>query len=158
MTYYNRIRIILTSVILFYSTCALFLHYYEGRNEVFPFFTWELYARVPNRVTDYTIRITALNGKELEKPLYFQQSRKYFSKAHSVSAYFAFKKLGKAIRSGNKKKINYHRKYIEQIYLAGYESLEYDVVSRSYNPLNKIRNNKIKKSKSLKSFSLGVYK
>lgn len=157
MNNYKNIRIILTLIILFYLTSAVALKFYKPTNEIFPLFTWELYAKVPNRINDYTIRIISINDEKLTPPIYYQDSKKYFSKAHSVSAYFAFKKLGEAVRSGKKINIDFERRYIEQIYLSGYKSLEYEIIVRKYNPIAKIKYNKFKAHKLGAVYKSGVY-
>ena len=99
--------------------------------EIFPFFVWELFSRVPHpEQRSFGVRLTAMNGSLLAEPVYFEDTT---LPAHdSGPAHNVINKIGHAYRSGDQDTLERYRTILESRYLHPLESATYEVVDRTY--------------------------
>lgn len=109
--------------------------------EIFPIYSWDLFSYTPTEIkTDYSLRIVKINGQPLQPPVYFEQGRRWFSKANTIEASVVIQALGQAAKEGDPKRVTDVRVSLEPLFLAGAGRVEYDVVERRYNPLQRWQN------------------
>ena len=136
MAEYRRLKILIIAILISYSFLGVVLQLFiSGRNEIFPVFSWALFAKVPNKIDEYSIRIISVNGKPLQKVVSYNNASRWFTKSNSVNAYYTIQTLGRAVSSGNAVKVQEIRKYFEPLYLGDVKTVKYDLIKRSFNPL-----------------------
>ena len=120
---------------------------YDGnyQNTFFPFFSWSLFKRIPNKFSDYGVLVVSIDGKRLEGVNYFQDLNFKFQKAKSVDGYYAIQKMGRALEHQNFKEFNKARILFETYYIGEAKTVKYSIVKRSYIPLKKTITYKIYK-------------
>lgn len=128
--------------------------YWLDLGEVYPFAPWSLYSHVNTVEKDYAVRITAVEGEVLAEPLYFQEASHLFPEAQDVTAQVSMQRLGKAVLAGNETAVAEIREYVEPIYLetAAIKQVEYEVVERRFNPLERWRTGVFMEERVLASF------
>jgi hypothetical protein len=114
-----------------------------GAEEVFPFASWSLFSLVPNQVEDFSLRVTRLNGKPLEPPKYFEALYKVLPSVSDHSARMTIQKLGRALAAGKGEDAKFWRDHLEQSYLAKFADVDYQVVHRRYDVMDRWRQNRI---------------
>ena len=68
----------------------------------------------------------------MEKPEYFEDLPEHFGAAHSIAAYRAVQRFGRAVRLNWKNEIPKRREYFEKLFLGrGHGSVRYEVVGRA---------------------------
>lgn len=104
---------------------------YRGPSEIFPFFHWELFSRVPEPVQQYYgIRFTTLNGVSLDQPVYFEQST--LPARSNSSAHVLVQRLGRAVERGDDEAAARYRTILESRYLDLEAGAAYELVDREY--------------------------
>lgn len=68
--------------------------------EVIPFYSWFLFAEVPNHVVQYDILILEMPDRVLPEPLPFGQAKNIVGKRQSISAHSMIQELGRLLESG----------------------------------------------------------
>jgi hypothetical protein len=154
MTRYRRLQIALAATLVGYAAFALGLRLVFRHNEIFPAFTWNLFSTVPNEATDYTIRILGIGGVPLDSPIEFGKARKHFPLARSRQAHFALQRLGKALEDGRYPLSRRLRSMIEGKYLDS-RGVSYEVVVRTYHPLEWMRDGSQLEERVIRSFESG---
>lgn len=119
------------------------------RGEVYPLSMWSMFYRVHNRMDDYGVRILSIDGKNLRNPRYFEHAK--LSKSHSISAYHAIQKLGRATEGGDESRVASARRTVERAYL-GQRRITYELVSRKWDPYERFMNNEFIEEKVLGQF------
>ncbi len=109
-----------------------------GAQEVYPFASWSLFTWVPNEVNDHSVRLISLNGRSLDPPLFFEDSREYFRGAPLSPARGLMLHLGREMQRGSADAPDLRRRF-ERLYLNGQGAVEYEVVARRYDPLERWR-------------------
>jgi len=140
-------------VFMSYASLGLILEtFIRGTNEIFPIYSWSLFSRIPNNVHDFGLRILTVGDVKLNPTLYFQEADQWLPKASSITAYVNIQKLGKAILSEDAARVEDIRRVFEPLYLGGVGSVHYEVVRRSYNPLDRWKHRRFKSVRSLAFF------
>lgn len=124
----------------------------KSTNEIFPVFSWSLFTWIPNDFRDYALRVIAVDNENLHPTLYFQEAGYWFPETHSMPAYDSIQKLGAAVAANDAKRIEEIRQFLEPIYLGGVKSVRYDVVERSFDPLERWECGEFNTVRSLSSF------
>jgi hypothetical protein len=100
--------------------------------EIFPFFVWELFSRVPRaEQRSYGLRLTEMNGAPLAEAVYFEDSM--LPTHQSSAAHNVINKIGHAYTSGDEATLERYRTIMETRYLHPLESGSYELVRRTYN-------------------------
>ena len=99
--------------------------------EVFPFFVWELFSRVPRQQqVDYAVRLVEMDGTLLAEPTYFESST---LPAHqSAPAQGMIGVIGWAHVAGDEARVDRYRQIWESRYLQPLTSATYELVEREY--------------------------
>ena len=127
----------------------------HGRGEVFPFAPWSLFTLVPNQTRDYSLKIEAVDGRELAKPIYYEEAGQYFSWSSKHAPRMAIQRLGKALERGDARAAAVERKQIELVHMDGRSGVRYVVVWRSYDVLRRWRDGVIEQEKALAKYQIG---
>jgi hypothetical protein len=125
------------------------------QSEFFPFAPWDLYSHVPNDFADYGLRVTSLDGAPLAAPVYFEAAPDWFAQAQSILAVESIQALGRAVEGGDAAEIARARGIVERDYLAGHPRLRYEVVKRSWEPLERWRSGRFASEAVLAAFEAG---
>lgn len=124
----------------------------KSANEIFPVFSWSLFTFIPNDFHDYALRIIAIDNENLNPTLYFQDAGHWFPETDSMSAYDSIQKLGTAVSAKDVKRIEEVRQFLEPIYLGEVKSVSYEIVERSFDPLDRWKYGKFNTVRSLGFF------
>jgi hypothetical protein len=110
-----------------------------GRHEIFPFYSWFLFAQVPGPTTRYTILLYSLGeGRPLGEPLRLEQAGPdQVPRPHSVAAAHLVQELGRAWRRGDQQELWRLRRVLESTYLP--PSCRYALVRFQNDPLEQWR-------------------
>lgn len=155
MKYYIKLKIFIVLIVIAYVTIGVSLEFsIMNSKEIFPIFSWSLYSKIPNTVEIFSLKITQLNGKKLNTPLFFEDSHSLFHDANSVQAYQTIQDLGWSINRGDIDRGNEIRRYLEEIYLGGYKNIKYELVKRSFNPLNRLKSGELIYEKNIAEYEI----
>jgi hypothetical protein len=128
-----------TTVALVAYVAVLLFGVAVGQREVFPFFRWDLFARVPAAVsTDYSVRLVAVDGEPLPRPVWFEDAHRYLSRAGSVDAKRLMWTLGEAVEDERTESAASARRLLETTYLADAPSVDYELVHRRFDPVERM--------------------
>jgi hypothetical protein len=125
---------------------ALFLVGYFGlgipaillpHQEVFPCYSWFLFALVPGRESQYAIRLQEVRGQKLAEPVLFQDADGFVGNPHSVTVRELVRQFGVAVEKGRTDEQSRLRQVIEKDYLP--IPCRYKLVVMTYEPLTRWR-------------------
>ena len=106
--------------------------------EVFPFFSWSLFSRIPNRGYQYSVQITEYNG-QIIKPVLFQKASSIVNKSHSSEPDRIIQNMGKNFDK-NTQEFEKMKNLLEGNYLGN--TTKYNLVLLTYDPLQKWKTGK----------------
>ncbi len=107
---------------------------------VFPFARWELFSRVPLEVTtSVSVRLIEVDGVVLDPPLYFDESEEHVDQPRSAVAAALMEQLGAGLRDGDVAKAARAQAQLESRFMPDIGSARYEVVLRSFRPLDRHR-------------------
>ena len=120
--------------LVLYFLVGIFAEIYTS-GELYPVFSWRLFAIVPNEVVKHTIEISVLGETTYDPPLKFSDTGFLFKRiSQSPTDYErTIENLGSAIRISDDFLILKHRAEIESIFAT--DTFEYSVVQISYDSL-----------------------
>lgn len=99
--------------------------------EVFPFFVWELFSRVPqDHQVDYAVRLVEMDGTALAEPTYFERSTLPLHQAGPAQAMLGV--IGRAYEGGDQDRLDRYREIWESRYLEPLTTATYELVRREY--------------------------
>lgn len=131
-------RLLATFAVILLYVGVLWNEGFHSNHEVLPFFKWELFSRVPDRMnSSYSARILEIDGEVLEEPLYFEEARDHLRNARSPEAQLVLQRFGQAlerdeiIRAGNQREL-FEDRWLEA------ERVRYVMVRRDYDLLERI--------------------
>lgn len=126
-----------------------------GVDEIFPFFGWSLFSKVPARADTYTVLIDQHRGRQLEPPVDLQHAPETMVTGNRSIARKVIQKLGDAQTRGETSEVVRLRRLLEQNYLRG--KAHYEIVFERYQPLEKWRTGASLERRSLGSFQSGEF-
>jgi hypothetical protein len=110
----------------------------RNSTEIFPFFNWELFSRVPPAEREsYSIRLVAVNGQAIE-PVYFEKARRYLSTTAIPDAATLLQRIGLSVARGDDARADSQRRLFESRFLAELHSAQYELVRRRYSVLDRL--------------------
>jgi hypothetical protein len=110
-------------------------------NEIFPVFSWFLFAEVPQKThVRYTIRILRADGIDLPQPVYFSESSPY-SNPKSVSANKLIQDIGKSIEFKDDKWLHQAREVFENNQINRVQ--RYELIKLTYDPVERYQTGKM---------------
>ncbi len=111
----------------------------QSHEEKFPFFKWQLFSKVPSAVnTSYGVRLLEVDGRPLDPPRYFEQSRDIFGTARSPEAVNLLRSWGGHIEAYRPLRAESSRELFEGRYLQSAQSVRYQVVKRRYDIIERV--------------------
>lgn len=133
--------------------CYFFLGIYLGKiskkQEIFPVFSWLLFAKVPpENFTRYNIVIYQHNGKNFNPGISFYQADKSMVTKNNVVANTLIKKMARSYGK-NQREFDKLRNVFEGSFLRG--KIKYELVKEEYSLLEKHKKGEIKQT------TLGVF-
>ncbi len=102
--------------------------------EIFPFFSWSLYSKVPNNVKKYTLRITEYRNQKIE-PVLFAQAFGRVINPTSTHAERIIQDMGKSFHN-NPARFKIEQKLIDNYLL---KTTRYELIMIEYEPLQKYK-------------------
>lgn len=109
----------------------LFLDGTFPEDETYPFFAWTLFRVVPQpEASAFRVRITAVDGKTLAAPLFFDEAGPIVSKNQTLNYRFIEEALGKAVAAQDSARIEAARRSIEDSFTAN--QVRYEVIEVNY--------------------------
>ncbi len=124
-----------------------------GVDEIFPFYGWSLFSKVPNQIEAYTVIIDHHEGRELEPPVELLQAPDTIVTGNRYIARKVIQKLGQAVKRGRNGQASEHRQQLESTYLKGRAG--YELFLERYDALEKWRSGQLLERRSLGSFNTG---
>jgi hypothetical protein len=137
-------------IVIFYGVMAIGLRYTPKEPELFPFFSWRLFAGVPNTKIEYGVEIIKFNGQVLDKPVIFSEAN-FLESSKSVSARKLIQEFANSYSTN--KDYQKYKSLLESVYLGKTE--EYRLVKQTYNPVEKFYKANVKKE-SIATFYINV--
>ena len=110
------------------------------QQEIFPFYSWFLFALVPNAKSTYQIVILSSGGKTLPSPRMYNEADDIVSNPHSIVAYKVMQRLGKACKHGDAAGIARERHFIEANFKPG---TQYEVLRLHSDPIERWRTHEV---------------
>lgn len=121
-----------------------------GVDEIFPFFGWSLFSKVPSLESGYSITIHRHDGRPLDPPVSFLQAPGSIVIGNRYIARKVIQRLGRAHDRGDVEGARRLRSLLERTHLRG--SVRYELVFESYPPLEKWRTGQSTERRSIASF------
>jgi len=107
------------------------------RQEVFPCYSWFLFALVPGRESQYAVRLQEVRGQKLAEPVLFQDADNFVDEPHNVMVRDLVQQWGTAIEKGRLDEQAHLRRVMEKDYLP--TPCRYELVVLTYEPLTRWR-------------------
>jgi hypothetical protein len=108
----------------------------RATGEIFPVWSWFLFANVPQIQTHYSALLLEVEGKELPKPVLYQEGSGLVPQPTSATAAALMDRLGKALETNSAESENL-RQTLETNFLPGVK--RYSVVKMTWRPLDYYR-------------------
>ncbi len=124
-----------------------------GVDEIFPFFGWSLFSKVPNLDQRYDLLLEAQSGSSEEAAISFFHAPGSLVTGNRYIGRKVIQKLGKAHDRGEAQQVRELRALLEQNYLLG--KPRYRLVFESYHPLEKWRTGENLERRQLAIFESG---
>ena len=124
-----------------------------GVDEIFPFFGWSLFSKVPSQERTYSIVIRRHEGRQLDPPVAFLQAPGSIVTGNRYIARKLIQSLGRAHDRGEAEETARLRELLEHNYLQG--KVRYELVFERYQPLEKWQTGGSLESRSLARFDTG---
>jgi hypothetical protein len=140
------------ALLLLYLALVLERERTMGQQEIFPFASWSLFTLVPNERNDYSIRLLRVNGQALSPARYYEDCGKIFPSASGNASWMALQELGRAQVRGDAIGVAEVRRYFEPLHLSGAGAVEYELVSRRWDPMERWRHGLFREQRVLKRF------
>jgi len=99
MRSYCRLKTGFAAFFLLYLILAP-LGYLTQNKEIFPFFSWVLFAKVPNPGHHYDVVISKHNQQPIQPPLPYNRADAYATSARTITSYQFIQKMGRAHDQG----------------------------------------------------------
>jgi hypothetical protein len=122
-----------------------------SQQEIFPFYSWFLFAVVPNAKTTYQVFFHRIGDREMVPPRAFTQASGLIGNARSIVAHRVIQRLGAACAAGDEEEVARQRRLLEGSLPAG---TQYEVMAVQSDPVAEWREHKTGTRKSLRSFEV----
>lgn len=118
---YNALKIFLASIIISYFYAAFYATSHVPEGEVYPFFSWFVFTRVPQKLnTEYAVKIAEYGNRKLDPPVFFADARGiYVKNSVALPTYnYIIQSLGANVEAGQPSKIKQYREALEESFLS----------------------------------------
>lgn len=124
--------------------------------EVFPFFAWELFSRVPPAEQEaVALRFVEINGEVLDPPVYFEKADTWLSNSRSPTAYHVIRQLGSALEQSQLMRAAIKRELLESRFMQDVRTAEYEIVKVRFDILERFECDCYIEEMPLARFTLG---
>lgn len=107
--------------------------------EAFPAFNWSLFSEMPEpQLTDYSIRLTEVDGQKLPEPLYYDEAKGYISTPFRPEPYLVMQQMGHAIVADQPERFSSAREVLESRWMENLDSAEYEIVQRKFDIIERV--------------------
>lgn len=118
------------------SGTVLAVRWSKTANEIYPFFSWALFCFVPGETSDFSIRVTAVDGEPLDTPRFIEEYVERFPEARIATTYLKIQEIEPDV-SGEPDPA---RVLIERnVLLRNHRQVDYELVKRTYDCLERRR-------------------
>ncbi|MCB1035451.1 MAG: hypothetical protein KDD47_16630 [Acidobacteria bacterium] len=121
-----------------------------GVDEIFPFFGWSLFSKVPAEQTTYSVTVLQQRGRVLDPPADFLAAPDSVVKGNRFIGRKVIQKLGHARERGRTEEVERLSRLLEENYFHG--SVRYELALERYEPLARWR-----RGENLEVRSLGFF-
>ncbi len=128
-------KIIIASFVV-YGCMGLFERSVRDGSETYPFFSWFLFAYIPNPSEEtFTVAFHSVGDEVYDPALVFSEARPLFDKIHqSPTEYiYAIQEFGRFVYKGRTELAEQYRASFERMF--GGESAQYELLRISYDPV-----------------------
>ena len=119
-------------------------------DEIFPFFGWSLFTKVPNVDERYRVLILRHRQTELDPPVPYLRAPNSMAAGNRYHGRKVIQALGRAFDAGDEAGVQERRRQLETNYLRG--RVRYELIFESYDPYEKWRTGKNLERRSLAVF------
>ena len=124
-----------------------------GVDEIFPFYGWSLFSKVPAEGRTYTLRIDQHSGRKVAPPVDFPKAPGTMVQGNRYIGRKLIQKLGRALDRGEQAEADRLRTLLENNYLRG--ELGYAIFFERYDPLEKWRSGESLEERGVARFETG---
>jgi hypothetical protein len=152
---YRRLKRVLWASFAIYALAGIYQQMAMrgvDRERLFPLASWALFAKVPAQITDFSVRLLEIDGVPLARPRWADSATDRLPGLASLDAYRLIQQLGRAVQAGDRNTAERARRALEGIYLRGASPFRYEVVRRSYDPLERWRSGVVRATQPLDQF------
>jgi hypothetical protein len=132
-----RSRCILLLVVYFFAGTAS-QKVVPGVDEIFPFFGWSLFSKVPDEGRHYGLLLYRQDGQRIDPPAPFLTAPETLVTGNRYVARKVIQHLGQAYDRGEAVEVARLRALLEQNHLQG-RKVRYELIHERYQPLEKWR-------------------
>lgn len=128
-------RIVVASLVIYFCM-GVFERAARDGHEIYPFFSWFLFANIPNPSEEtFTVTIHSIGDEIYDPPLAFSESRPWFEKIRqSPTEYtYAMREFGRSVYAGRMQLAKEHRASFEEMFVGA--SARYELFVVSYDPI-----------------------
>ena len=134
MRSYWKLKRFLAGFLLFVFAGGL-LTLLVPRQEIYPIYSWFLFALTPNAKTRYALRILEYRNQPLNPPLFYDEAGSLVPKPQSVTLVKIAQYWGRAVEQGDRDAENKNRALFESNFLPG--ASRYALVRVHYDPVER---------------------
>ena len=149
-----RNRLVLVLVVYFFAG-GISQKLIPGVDEIFPFFGWSLFSKVPARAETYAVLIDRHGGRRIDPPAELLRAPEPLARGNRAIARKVVQSLGSAHDGGEAEEVARLRRLLEANYLG--DGVSYRVVLESYEPLEKWRTGELLERRTVAAFASGVF-
>lgn len=149
MREYRRIRKFISWFLAAYFAGGL-LTLLHPEMEVFPVYSWFLFALVPQSGPQFGLLLHQVDGRQVEPPRLYQDTGDLISTAHSVTVFKLTQELGSAMEKNSADKTRY-RELLEKNWLP--PKSNYELVKLNADPVSRWETGKYEITQRLGTFT-----
>lgn len=148
-TYWKWQKLLTLFLILYFVGGLLSL--LTPKQEIFPLYSWFLFAKVPSKEEKYALLIVSSQSKNLVKPIFFEEAGNTVKYSSSISAQRVIQMLGEGFEKRREEQVQTSKKILEERFL--HPDTTYQLMKIKYDPLERKKFKKIKEKRTLETFS-----
>jgi hypothetical protein len=132
MRSYRKLKRFLAGFLLFVFVGGL-LTLLVPRQEIYPIYSWFLFALTPNAKTRYALQILEYQNQLLDPPLFYEEAGYLVPKPRSITLVKIAQFWGRAVEQGDETAENKNRALFESNFLPG--ASRYALMRVHYDPI-----------------------
>lgn len=136
MISYEAQKMIVIAGLILYFAAGVFERAEKHGAETYPFFSWYLFAEIPNPSNEaYTVHILSIGDTVYDPPLPFSETRPLFEQIRQSPTEYTHEidELGRAVTRGHKKLAARYQAEFEKMFSG--QPARYELVRISYDPV-----------------------